>query len=66
MLEGLKENDKFPIPIITPTTKADNGSHDEDISREAILVNNIVSEEDFLVLEKYTRPYTNANGNSYK
>lgn len=55
MLEGLKENDKFPIPIITPTTKADNGSHDEDISREAILVNNIVSEEDYLVLEKYTR-----------
>ncbi|HOD10576.1 MAG TPA: phosphoribosylaminoimidazolesuccinocarboxamide synthase, partial [Flavobacterium sp.] len=55
MAEGLKENDKFPIPIITPTTKADNGSHDEDISREAILSNGIVSEEDYLVLEKYTR-----------
>ncbi len=55
MHEGLKENDKFPIPIITPTTKADNGSHDEDISREAILENKIVSEEDYLVLEKYTR-----------
>ena len=55
MAEGLKENDKFPTPIITPTTKADNGSHDEDISREAILSNKIVSEEDYLVLEEYTR-----------
>ena len=59
MPEGLKENDKFPPetsgPIITPTTKADNGSHDEDISREAILANGIVSEADYLVLEKYTR-----------
>lgn len=55
MPEGLKENDKFPTPIITPTTKADNGSHDEDISREAILAKGIVSEEDYLVLEKYTR-----------
>jgi len=55
MAEGLKENDKFPEPIITPTTKADNGSHDEDISREDILVKGIVSEEDYLVLEKYTR-----------
>ncbi|MCO6164523.1 phosphoribosylaminoimidazolesuccinocarboxamide synthase [Flavobacterium sp. NRK F7] len=53
--EGLKENDKFPEPIITPTTKADFGVHDEDISREAILENGIVSEEDYLVLEKYTR-----------
>ncbi len=55
MEEGLKENDKFSSPIITPTTKADNGSHDEDISREAILANQLVSEEDYLVLEKYTR-----------
>jgi phosphoribosylaminoimidazole-succinocarboxamide synthase len=55
MAEGLKENDKFPIPIITPTTKADNGSHDEDISREDILSKGIVTEEDYLVLEKYTR-----------
>jgi phosphoribosylaminoimidazole-succinocarboxamide synthase len=55
MAEGLKENDKFPVPIITPTTKADNGSHDEDISREDILSKGIVSEEDYLVLEKYTR-----------
>ena len=55
MAEGLKENDKFPEPIITPTTKADNGSHDEDISREDILAKGIVSEEDYLVLENYTR-----------
>ena len=55
MAEGLKENDKFPEPIITPTTKADNGSHDEDISREDILAKGIVSEEDYIVLEKYTR-----------
>jgi len=54
MPEGLKENDAFPTPIITPTTKASEG-HDEDISREAILAKGIVSEEDYLVLEKYTR-----------
>ncbi len=53
--DGLKENDKFPTPIITPSTKADNGEHDEDISREDILAKGIVSEEDYLVLEKYTR-----------
>ncbi|EIJ40083.1 phosphoribosylaminoimidazolesuccinocarboxamide (SAICAR) synthase [Galbibacter orientalis DSM 19592] len=55
MPEGLKENDKFPAPIITPSTKADQGDHDEDISREAILKKGIVSEADYLVLEKYTR-----------
>lgn len=55
MEEGLKENDKFSTPIITPTTKADNGSHDEDISREDILSKGIVSEEDYLILEQYTR-----------
>lgn len=55
MPEGLKENDRFPEPIITPTTKADNGEHDADISREAILSNKIVTEADYLVLEKYTR-----------
>ncbi|MCL7754376.1 phosphoribosylaminoimidazolesuccinocarboxamide synthase [Polaribacter sp. Z022] len=55
MAEGLKENDKFPSPIITPSTKADNGEHDEDISREDILAKGIVSEEDYIVLEKYTR-----------
>ena len=54
MAEGLIENDKFPTPLITPTTKADNGSHDEDISREAILANKIVSQEDYLILEQYT------------
>lgn len=53
--EGLKENDKFPTPIITPTTKADNGEHDMDISREDILSKGIVSEEDYVVLENYTR-----------
>ncbi len=55
MPEGMNENDKFPEPIITPSTKADNGEHDEDISREDILANQIVSEEDYLVLEDYTR-----------
>ena len=55
MAEGLQENDKFPSPIITPSTKADNGDHDEDITREAILVNQVVSEEDYIVLEDYTR-----------
>jgi len=54
MQEGLKENDKFPFPIITPSTKADNGEHDEDISREDILSQGIVSEEDYIVLENYT------------
>lgn len=52
--EGMRENDKFPQPIITPTTKADNGEHDMDISREEILAKGIVSEEDYLVLENYT------------
>nr|WP_317631873.1 phosphoribosylaminoimidazolesuccinocarboxamide synthase [uncultured Flavobacterium sp.] len=55
MPEGMKENDKFPTPIITPSTKADNGEHDEDISRETILEKGIVSEQDYLVLEQYTR-----------
>jgi len=55
MPQGLKENDQFPIPIITPSTKAENGEHDEDISREEILVKGIVSEKDYLVLENYTR-----------
>jgi len=52
--EGLKENDKLPEPIITPTTKASVG-HDEDISREEIISRKIVAEEDYLLLEKYTR-----------
>ncbi len=53
--EGMKENDKFPEPIITPATKAEMGDHDEDISREEILKRGIVSEEDYVVLEDYTR-----------
>ena len=55
MIDGLKENDKFEQPIITPTTKADNGAHDQDISREEILKQHIVTEQDYLILEKYTR-----------
>jgi phosphoribosylaminoimidazole-succinocarboxamide synthase len=51
--EGLKENDKLPTPIITPTTKAHEG-HDEDISREEILSQGLVSEEDYRQLENYT------------
>ena len=53
--DGLKENDKFPEPMITPSTKADGGAHDEDISREEILAQKIVSREDYEMLEKYTR-----------
>lgn len=52
--DGMVENQKFPEPIITPTTKASEG-HDEDISREEILKQGIVSEEDYLKLEDYTR-----------
>ncbi len=52
--EGLIENDKLPEPIITPSTKADQG-HDEDISREEILRSGLVSEEDYLHLESYTK-----------
>ncbi len=55
MAEGMKENDQFPAPIITPSTKAENGDHDEDITREEILSKNVVSEEDYIILEKYTR-----------
>jgi len=54
MPEGLKENDKLPEPIITPTTKAHEG-HDEDISREEILEQGLVLEEDYVMLEKYTK-----------
>jgi len=55
MPEGMKENDAFPEPIITPATKAEMGDHDEDISREDILAKGIVSEDDYLILEDYTR-----------
>ena len=54
MPEGMKENDRFPEPIITPTTKASVG-HDEDISREEILSTGLVSEGEYLKLEDYTR-----------
>lgn len=52
--EGLRENDRLPEPIITPTTKADEG-HDEDISREEILAKGIVSEQEYIKLEVYTK-----------
>lgn len=52
--EGLKENDQLPSPIITPTTKAKEG-HDEDISREEILKQGLVSESEYIQLEKYTQ-----------
>ena len=54
MPNGMKENDRFPEPIITPATKAEEG-HDEDISREEIIKQGIVSEADYMVLEKYTK-----------
>ncbi len=55
MPDGMKENDRFPAPIITPATKAEKGDHDEDISKEAILERGIVSAEDYAILEKHTR-----------
>ena len=55
MLDGMRENDIFPEPIITPATKAAEGDHDEDISREEIIARGIVSESDYKVLEKYTK-----------
>ena len=55
MPDGMKENDKFPEPIITPATKAEKGDHDEDISKENILKRGIVSKEDYTVLEDYTK-----------
>lgn len=54
MPEGMKESDRFPEPIITPATKAEEG-HDEDISREEIIAQGIVSEADYVQLEQYTR-----------
>ncbi len=54
MPDGMKENDPFPIPIITPATKAEKGDHDEDISKEEILKRGIVSPEDYAILEDYT------------
>lgn len=52
--DGMKENQQFPTPIVTPTTKAEQGLHDEDISKEEILKQGLVSKEDYELLEKYT------------
>lgn len=52
--DGMRENQKFPEPIITPTTKAEIGEHDADISKEEILAKGLVSPEDYAVIEKYT------------
>ena len=52
--DGMREHEKFPHPIITPTTKADQGLHDEDISKEDILKQGLVTPEDYALLEKYT------------
>jgi phosphoribosylaminoimidazole-succinocarboxamide synthase len=51
--EGMRENQRFPVPIITPTTKAEQGRHDEDISKEEILNQGLVSESDYALIEKY-------------
>lgn len=51
--EGMRENQKFPTPIITPTTKAEYGEHDEDISKEEILAKGLASPEEYATLEKY-------------
>ena len=55
MPELMKENDKFPNPIITPATKAEFGNHDEDISKEDIIEKGLVSKEDYTILENYTK-----------
>lgn len=52
--EGMKENEKFPEPIITPTTKAEIGEHDADISKEEILAQGLATPEEYALLEKYT------------
>jgi len=50
----MKENQKFPEPIVTPTTKAEMGLHDEDISKEEILAQGLATPEEYAILEKYT------------
>ena len=52
--EGMKENEKFPEPIITPTTKAEIGEHDQDISKEEILAKGLATPEEYALLEQYT------------
>jgi phosphoribosylaminoimidazole-succinocarboxamide synthase len=54
LTEGMKEHEKFPVPIITPTTKAEQGRHDEDISKEEILKSGLVQEDEYALIEKYT------------
>ncbi|MDM9632214.1 phosphoribosylaminoimidazolesuccinocarboxamide synthase [Robiginitalea aurantiaca] len=55
MPDGMRENDRFPEPLITPATKAEKGDHDEDISRDAILERGLISESDYTLMESYTR-----------
>jgi len=55
MPDGMNENDKFPEPIITPATKAEFGNHDEDISKEELISKGLVSEDDYCILENYTK-----------
>jgi phosphoribosylaminoimidazole-succinocarboxamide synthase len=52
--DGMKEHQRFPVPIITPTTKAEHGRHDEDISREEIIKSGLVPEDEYATIEKYT------------
>lgn len=52
--DGMCENEKFPEPVVTPTTKAEQGAHDQDISKEEIIAQGLVSPEDYALLEKYT------------
>ena len=52
--DGMKEHQKFPVPLITPTTKAEHGLHDEDISREEIIESGLIPEDEYTLIEKYT------------
>ena len=52
--DGMMENQRFPVPLITPTTKAEQGQHDEDISREEIIKRGLVPEDEYVMIEKYT------------
>jgi len=52
--DGMKEHQKFPVPLITPTTKAEHGLHDEDISREEIIESELIPEDEYALIEKYT------------
>ena len=52
--EGMRENEKFPEPIVTPTTKGEIGTHDEDISKEEIIARKLATKEEYEILEKYT------------